>query len=254
VVFVPLSCHGRAGGPFGSLSKTTEQDIKSKLAKLGKRCRRATDKALSAFIGVEPNFDRLRGGLASILELDVIYQPQEGWIPVHPAGTACPLSVEQTKRKRLKKNQPYICTCKRYKSHYAWGKNPVWVHAPPGAYTKSKLLCSYLGPLVRSLHLGCNTHDLVQLSKHFWTWTVQTVKSVLRRMARRAHQSARADFASRFEKPEAEECMKTPTSNPGFDPCVTWYSARKGRVYRPVRYIPPAKRGIHARGRIRAIG
>jgi len=135
---------------------------------------------------------RLRSDLAHALCLDVIFQPV------------------------LKPSPNFRGKAKKLFS------NPVWDHAPDGAYYKAKRLCSVLQPLVTHGFRAKIEHELERLAINVWRMSKRHFDGLIRRI--------RAKLVVASKSPEAVEDFVILTTNPVLRDRVFWFTRdqRKG--------------------------
>jgi hypothetical protein len=238
MVFVP-KWHGRHLGAFGTFNRPTS-DLKSDLSRMRDRCRKAAIRLQGPYTGRSP-LDALRHQYAHVMQLDVIFQPLKGWLPVREKNVRT-----HSKSCAINRHGNLACSCKWNTQAFAWIDNPVWGHAPNGALAKARRLCSTLNSVVSHGYLCDLTHDLVRIAKMIWLMSQKDFFRLCRRITARIAAFVRANEQSFRKSPEPVERFGTLTTNPA-NPCrVSWFTrARnpqgKGKRYIP-RYVPPHRR------------
>jgi len=183
------------------------------------------------------NDDRLRHLYADALQLNVIFQPKKGWMPIKARDGKSHTIVCETRKHKT-------CTCKKDRAiAYGWLDNPVWGHAPPNGKYKAGVLTNLLTTIVVQGHLIDLTHDLMRLAIIAWHCSIRNFKRLVKRI--RARIALAVKGIAMFQKsPEPEEGSRALTSNPAF--CrVNWYCTRLRILFKKSyvpRYIPPHRR------------
>jgi len=226
---------GRHGGAFGVCTRSTT-DLRSDFENLRSRCRHEADRVHAPHTG-KNLFDRLRHLYAHAMQLDVIFQPIKGWLPLRGEdgkfhSLTCP------------RQDLGYCRCKSKNAlAFAWVSNPVWGKAPPGALYKARALCTLLHLVVTHGHLTDLSHDLARISKVIWTMSQRDFKRLLRRITARIAASVRSALSS--EKSRTCRVVRTTYDESDHFGRVYWVPpsrrSRKASKYVP-RYVPPWRR------------
>jgi len=232
----------RRAGAFGVFNRPLEE-TRQRLASLRRECAQAQI-GRGPTTGRYPDLDRLRHLYADVLQLNVIFTPEKGWIPIREKDGSGHLSSCTT-------HKHYTCRCKYTRAlAFRWANNPVWGHAPSGALTKSRRFCSLLNYIVEHGHTIDLTHDLMRIAITFWQSSMQNFNRLTRRIIARIAQSVRSFGSTVLKSPEPEPAASGGLgSNPAIQCRVNWYhtkfrSSRK-KTYVP-RYIPPFKRKAYS--------
>jgi len=133
---------------------------------------------------------RLRKNLISAMDLDIVFQPVAA---VH----------------RFK--EPKLMQGKLAKQTVVW--NPIWDHAPAGAYRKSKRLSALVTDVV-TRHCGANiSHLLERLSINIWRMSMRHFNGICRAIrAKLVKAACAADYLRK--SPEALKRSEALISNP----------------------------------------
>lgn len=94
--------------------------------------------------------------------------------------------------------------------------NPVWDHAPDGAFYKAKRLCSLLQPLVTHGYNAKVEHELERLAINIWRMSKRHFDGLLRRI--------RSKIVLSSKSPEAVQGFVALSTNPILTNRVYWFS------------------------------
>jgi len=224
----------RHGGAFGSFTGSKTETV-DRLKRLRAKCAEAHHVRLSPTIrSNKSNTDRLRHLYAEILQMDVIFQPQKGWLPVKgPSGSCHGLTC---------KFRSGNCSCKGVRSiAFLWKDNPVWGHAPPGALRKSHRISNLLHLIVENGHLIDLSHDLMRLAITLWQSSLRNFLRLCRRISARIAEAVRST-ANVLKSPEPNAASGGLTFNPVLHCAIRRHAGRPKKVKYVPRYIPPYRR------------
>jgi len=210
----------------------------SDLSRLREKCRRTARKGQGPFTGKLP-IDALRHQYAHAMQLDVAFQPLNGWFPLQDKCVKT-----HAKWCLINRHINHSCNCKNDTLAFGWGDNPVWVRAPRGALNKARRLCSVLNAVVTSGYLVDLSHDLMRIAQMIWVMSQRDFSRLCRRIEARIAQSVRNLGLNK--SPEPVELFAKLTTNPTGTGRVNWVRPRrsepKGSVKYVPRYVPPFRR------------
>jgi hypothetical protein len=216
------------------------QSFRKDMASLRKRCFEEAERLKRPFTG-KPRYDRLRHLYAHAMQIDVIFQPFKGWLPVRDDDG----SIHQ---KTCPARQAGKCYCvAKYPTSMCWRSNPIWVKAPKGALMKARAFCSTLNVLVTHGHVCDLTHELGQLSKVIWKMSQKDFRGLNRRIVAKIANAVRVNGKIVLKSPEPlVRDNGALTKKPGIlDTREHWYHSSRARNkserYIP-RYVPPRRR------------